>query len=85
MIPTERQSPFTRPVVPARLHRRACDRGLAAMRSAVARLGGDPGRINPVIPVDLVIDHSLQVDAAGVPDALQLNVKREYRTQPRTL
>ena len=42
---------------------------LAAMRSAVARLGGDPRRINPVLPVDLVIDHSLQVDCAGQPDA----------------
>lgn len=51
---------------------------LAAMRSAVAKLGGDPSRINPVIPVDLVIDHSLQVDAAGLPDAMRRNVEREY-------
>ncbi|MEA5078145.1 MAG: aconitate hydratase AcnA [Anaerolineaceae bacterium] len=51
---------------------------LAAMRSAVAKLGGDPSRINPVIPVDLVIDHSLQVDAAAMPDAMRRNVEREY-------
>lgn len=51
---------------------------LAAMRSAVSRLGGDPSRINPVIPVDLVIDHSLQVDAAGMPDSMRRNVEREY-------
>ncbi len=51
---------------------------LAAMRSAVARLGGDPTHINPIIPVDLVIDHSLQVDVAGLPDAFRRNVEREY-------
>ena len=51
---------------------------LAAMRSAVARLGGDPTCINPVLPVDLVIDHSLQVDYAGLPDAFKLNAAREY-------
>lgn len=51
---------------------------LAAMRSALARLGGDPARINPVIPVDLVIDHSLQVDATGLPDSMRRNVEREY-------
>lgn len=38
---------------------------LAAMRECVARLGGDPAIINPVVPVDLVIDHSVQVDVAG--------------------
>src|SRR5512136_1512181 len=38
---------------------------LAAMRAAVARLGGDPKRINPLVPVDLVIDHSVHVDAFG--------------------
>src|SRR5205807_1369881 len=37
----------------------------AAMRSAVARLGGDPQRINPLVPADLVIDHSVQVDSSG--------------------
>jgi aconitate hydratase len=51
---------------------------LAAMRSAVARLGGDPTFINPVLPVDLVIDHSVQVDSAGLPDSLQRNVEKEY-------
>ena len=42
---------------------------LAAMRNAMERLGGDPKRINPLIPVDLVIDHSVQVDQFGSPDA----------------
>jgi len=50
---------------------------LAAMRSAVKRLGGDPKRINPLVPVDLVIDHSVQVDRFGSPDALSLNVELE--------
>ncbi len=51
---------------------------LTAMRSEVARRGGDPQEINPVVPVDLVIDHSVQVDFAGVPTALARNVDREY-------
>jgi aconitate hydratase A / 2-methylisocitrate dehydratase len=51
---------------------------LAAMRSAIARLGGDPKRINPLVPVDLVIDHSVQVDYFGTSDAFALNVDREY-------
>ncbi|HEX8968694.1 MAG TPA: aconitate hydratase AcnA [Chloroflexota bacterium] len=51
---------------------------LAAMRSAMARLGGDPRRINPLVPVDLVIDHSVQVDYFGTADAFALNVDREY-------
>ncbi|HKH67106.1 MAG TPA: aconitase family protein, partial [Reyranella sp.] len=42
---------------------------LAAMRSAMARLGGDPKRINPLVPADLVIDHSVQVDYFGTTDA----------------
>jgi len=50
---------------------------LAAMRSAMKRLGGDPKRINPLIPVDLVIDHSVQVDRFGSPDALEANVELE--------
>ncbi|NQT14294.1 MAG: aconitate hydratase, partial [Planctomycetes bacterium] len=50
---------------------------LAAMRSAVDRLGGDPKRINPLVPVDLVIDHSVQVDRFGSSDALSLNVALE--------
>ncbi|MDQ7827779.1 MAG: aconitate hydratase [Armatimonadota bacterium] len=51
---------------------------LAAMRSAVARLGGDPRRINPLVPADLVIDHSVQVDAFGSAAAFAVNVQREY-------
>jgi aconitate hydratase len=51
---------------------------LAAMRSAVERLGGDPNRINPLIPVDLVIDHSVQVDAFGSTLAFDRNVELEY-------
>ena len=51
---------------------------LAAMRSAVARLGGDPQRINPLVPADLVIDHSVQVDVFGTPQAYTANVEREY-------
>src|SRR5512134_1423822 len=46
---------------------------LAAMRSAMKRLGGDPAKINPLVPVDLVIDHSVQVDVAGSLVALQKN------------
>jgi aconitate hydratase len=51
---------------------------LAAMRSAMANVGGDPGRINPLVPTDLVIDHSVQVDAFGSPAALQFNAEREF-------
>ncbi len=51
---------------------------LAAMRSAMKQLGGDPNKINPLIPVDLVIDHSVQVDRFGSPDALQMNVELEF-------
>jgi aconitate hydratase len=51
---------------------------LAAMRSAVARMGGNPQRINPLVPVDLVIDHSVQVDFFGSALASVENVKKEY-------
>jgi len=51
---------------------------LAALRSAMHRLGGDPKRINPHVPVDLVIDHSVQVDLYGSPDALRYNAEREF-------
>src|SRR5438132_8182306 len=51
---------------------------LAAMRSAMARLGGDPQRINPLVPCDLVIDHSVQVDYFGSANAFEMNVAREY-------
>ncbi len=50
---------------------------LAAMRDAVAALGGNPARVNPVLPVDLVIDHSVQVDRFASSDALAHNVARE--------
>jgi aconitate hydratase len=51
---------------------------LAAMRSAMARTGGDPRRVNPLIPVDLVIDHSVQVDQFGSQYALLYNAEREF-------
>ena len=51
---------------------------LAALRSAMHRLGGDPKRINPLIPVDLVIDHSVQVDAFGTKEAYEFNIQREF-------
>jgi aconitate hydratase len=51
---------------------------LAAMRSAMENVGGDPGKINPLVPTDLVIDHSVQVDAFGTPAALQFNAEREF-------
>ncbi len=51
---------------------------LAAMRSAFARLGGDPARIAPKIPVDLVVDHSVQVDFTNTPDAFNRNIELEY-------
>ena len=50
---------------------------LAAMRDAVAAAGGNPESINPLIPVDLVIDHSVQVDSFGSPESFQVNVERE--------
>ncbi len=52
---------------------------LAAMRSAAARMGRDPAVIEPLVPVDLVIDHSVQVDYAGQPDALERNMEIEFR------
>jgi len=51
---------------------------LASMRSAMARLGGDPAKINPQVPVDLVIDHSVQVDTFGSAAALFINAEREF-------
>jgi aconitate hydratase len=51
---------------------------LAAMREAMQALGGDPARINPLSPADLVIDHSVQVDAFGTNDALRLNAELEF-------
>jgi aconitate hydratase len=52
---------------------------LAAMRSAVARAGGDPARVNPLVPVDLIIDHSVQVDLFRSPEAYEANIEWEYR------
>ena len=52
---------------------------LAAMRSAVARMGRDAGIIEPLVPVDLVVDHSVQVDFTEVPHALQLNMEMEFK------
>jgi aconitate hydratase len=55
-----------------------CVVDLAAMRDAMARMGGDPARINPVVPCDLVIDHSVQVDHYGNAGAMKLNVALEF-------
>ena len=61
-----------------------CVVDLAAMRDAVVKLGGRPEQINPQIPSELVIDHSVQVDVFGTPDALDLNGKIEFqRNQER--
>ncbi|QHJ71403.1 aconitate hydratase AcnA [Planococcus halotolerans] len=51
---------------------------LAALRSAMAEMGGDPNKINPDVPVDLVVDHSVQVDSYGTNDALKINTKLEF-------
>ena len=51
---------------------------LAALRSAMQRMGGDPQKINPQVPVDLVIDHSVQVDVFGSSDAIQRNAEMEF-------
>ena len=55
-----------------------CVVDLAAMRDAVVKLGGKASQINPLIPSELVIDHSVQVDVFGRPDALDLNGKIEF-------
>jgi aconitate hydratase len=52
---------------------------LAAMRSAMARAGGDPSRVDPLVDVDLIIDHSVQVDRFRSPEALEANIEWEYR------
>jgi aconitate hydratase len=52
---------------------------LAAMRAAMTDLGGDPRKINPLSPVDLVIDHSVMVDSFGAPDSFKKNVEMEFR------
>ncbi|MBI4504540.1 MAG: aconitate hydratase, partial [Chloroflexi bacterium] len=77
--PEAREIPF----VPARVLLQdftgiPCVADLAAMRPAFMRLGGDPKRINPIVPVDLVIDHSVQVDMFGSVNAFAFNVAKEY-------
>ncbi|WP_088007003.1 aconitate hydratase AcnA [Indiicoccus explosivorum] len=51
---------------------------LASLRSAMAEMGGDPDKINPEIPVDLVVDHSVQVDSYGTPESVKINTKLEF-------
>jgi len=53
-----------------------CD--LAAMRGAASRMGKDPRIIEPLVPVDLIVDHSVQIDSYGNPDALQMNMEKEF-------
>jgi aconitate hydratase len=61
-----------------------CVVDLAAMRDGIARLGGDPNKVNPLQPVELVIDHSVQVDYFGMADAFQKNAELEFaRNQER--
>src|SRR5213080_5432589 len=55
-----------------------CVVDLAAMRDGIVRLGGDPNKVNPLQPVELVIDHSVQVDYFGRADAFQLNAELEF-------
>src|SRR5690349_18571919 len=55
-----------------------CIVDLAAMRDAMADLGGDPSKINPLVPAELVIDHSVQVDVFGTRDAFRINAEREF-------
>ena len=52
---------------------------LAAMRSVASKMGKDPKRIEPLVPVDLVVDHSVMIDHYGTPDALDLNMKLEFQ------
>jgi aconitate hydratase len=56
-----------------------CVVDLAAMRDAIAKLGGDTSKINPLVPVNLVIDHSVMVDEFGHPKAFEENVEIEYQ------
>ena len=58
---------------------------LAAMRDAIAEIGGDPAGIDPLVPVELVIDHSVQVDAFGSADAFRVERRARVRAQPRAL
>jgi aconitate hydratase len=77
--PSQEEIPFT----PARVILQdftgvPCLVDLAALRSAMVRMGGNPAKINPIIPVDLVIDHSVQVDSFANPDALRINAEYEF-------
>ncbi len=70
------------PFLPGRvlMHDTTCGPALvdiAGMRSALAEAGGDPRRLNPVLPVDVSTDHSLAVDVFGTPDAMRRNMERE--------
>jgi len=56
-----------------------CVVDLAALRSEVQRRGGDPRAVEPIIPVDLVIDHSIQLDSVGTPHALEINMAKEFQ------
>ena len=56
-----------------------CVVDLATMREAVQELGGDPQKINPLAPAEMVIDHSVVIDVAGSPDAAERNVEYEYQ------
>src|SRR5918994_669127 len=51
---------------------------LAAMRASIERAGGDPSKVDPLVPVDLVVDHSVQVDRFGMASAFKFNVEKEY-------
>src|SRR5690606_11427715 len=58
---------------------------LAAMRDGLKALGGDPEKINPLVPVDLVIDHSVIVDEFGNPSAFKANVDLEYKRDRKSV
>src|SRR5438045_2201485 len=79
----DQTTPYELPFKPARVILQdftgvPCVVDLAAMRAAMKRAGGDPQKINPLVPVDLVIDHSVQVDEYGTQFALFNNAKREF-------
>lgn len=80
----EKNSDGEIPFIPARVLLQDLTGGaavvdLASMRAAVSEMGGDPKVINPLVPVDLVIDHSIQVDFAGTPDAQEKNEEIEFQ------
>ena len=62
-----------------------CVVDLAALRDAMADMGGDPSAINPLVPVELVIDHSVQVDAFGSAQAFRINAEKEFERNERAL